>query len=287
MFGLAVTALGYHSGRPRIATNYVDPVGRLQAQDEAVYASSSIRMTTNGDWLTPRFLGRYALYKPPLLYWLSAAAMSLSGVSPAALRAPSVIAGALTVTAIFLWLWQAQTLAAGLAAALLLLSNRLFFTLARTATMDALLLLWTVLAVIALAMDPQLSHRRTAWAIGVFSGLAILTKAVAGVIPLIILGMLWAISARDRRPAFARLIETFTIAAAVALPWHLYQLAVHPGWFWNEYILTEHLALGLSSPQTSPEGHAWFYLRRFVITDPMLSLAAVISLFRLRHAPDP
>jgi 4-amino-4-deoxy-L-arabinose transferase-like glycosyltransferase len=148
--------LGMHTGSIGIATNYVDPVTKIQAQDEAVYASSSIHMASDGNWLTPQFLGRYALYKPPLLYWLSAASMKIAGFSTAALRAPSIVSGALTIALLFAWIWSARSLAAALSSALLLMSNREFFTLSRTATMDSLLLLWTVAAVLVLARDPAM-----------------------------------------------------------------------------------------------------------------------------------
>ncbi len=277
--------MSYRAGEPRPATQLVDPVSHLQAQDEAVYAASSMRMAAQGDWLTPRFLGRYALYKPPLAYWLSAFSMKLGGIGYFALRAPSLIAAALTVTVLFAWLWRSQSLAAACAAALLLLGNRLFHTLARTATMDSLLLLWTVAAVVVLARDPALERRRSAWIIGALAGCAVMTKAVAGTVPLLILAVHWAIARRAERPPFVRLIEAGIAAAAVALPWHAYQFAAHRVWFWNEYILTEHLALGLSAPQTTDETHLWFYARRLFLTDPVLCLCAAVALARAHLVP--
>src|SRR6516164_1515397 len=77
VFLTSLVALGWGVGVPGIATGYVDPVARIQAQDEAVYGSTSFTMAAEGGWLTPRILGRYALYKPPLLYWFSAASARL------------------------------------------------------------------------------------------------------------------------------------------------------------------------------------------------------------------
>ncbi len=39
-----------------LAGDYVDPVSKITAQDEALYAHSSIRMATEGDW-RPRVHG--------------------------------------------------------------------------------------------------------------------------------------------------------------------------------------------------------------------------------------
>src|SRR5690349_18958096 len=56
---LALACLLLRSARVGLAGDYVDPVGRLTAQDEALYSHSAIRMATAGNWLTPMFMGRY------------------------------------------------------------------------------------------------------------------------------------------------------------------------------------------------------------------------------------
>ena len=99
---LAILATG--AGSSGLATAWVDPVAKIQAQDEAVYASISLRMASTNQWLTPKFLGRLALFKPPLFYWLSGSSAKLFGPTAFALRVPSLLAGAGTVTIVFLWL---------------------------------------------------------------------------------------------------------------------------------------------------------------------------------------
>src|ERR1035441_3305335 len=76
-------------------------------------------MARQGDWLTPRFMGRYALYKPPLLIWAAAASSKLLGVSRLSLRLPIALLSALALGLIFLWAgelagWQAGAVAGGL-----------------------------------------------------------------------------------------------------------------------------------------------------------------------------
>src|SRR5258705_10400514 len=51
---------------------YQDRVGQIRSQDEATYGRVALEMVFGGDWLTPHILGGLFLYKPPLLYWLSA-----------------------------------------------------------------------------------------------------------------------------------------------------------------------------------------------------------------------
>jgi 4-amino-4-deoxy-L-arabinose transferase-like glycosyltransferase len=285
VYGLVVflASLGlllWKAGDAAIATAWIDPVANVQAQDEAVYAYSSWHMLDSGDWLTPRFLGRYALYKPPALYWASAASAAVLGRSALALRVPVAIAGALAVALIFAWVAGESGAWAGLAAALLLLGNHLFFVLSRTAVTDALLAVWIVVAMFALWRDPRLESRFALGTFGAACGLAIMTKAVAGVLPVLI-WMAAAVLLRPR-PDLKRMAQAVGLMAAVALPWHVWQLAVHPRWFWAEYVVWEHFTQALGSPvQTTAEPRLTFYLSRLLLLDPVLLAAAAAAVIAL------
>ena len=66
------------------------------------------------------------------------------------------------------------------------------------------------------------------------------------------------------------------IAALIAAPWHLYQLAVHTRWFWTEYIVTENFTWAVAAPeQSTQENQVWYYLKRLAVTDPLLCVAAM------------
>jgi 4-amino-4-deoxy-L-arabinose transferase-like glycosyltransferase len=229
-------------------------------------------MARGDGWLTPKFLGRYALYKPPMLYWLSGISAKIFGESRFALRLPSLIAGAATATIVYLWLggW------AGIAAAVLLISSHLFFVMSRVALTDALLTLEMTWAMWSLKRG---SYR---W-FGAATGLAIMTKGVAGVLPFIALAT-YLIFVRER-PPWRRCAEAVAIAAAIALPWHLYQLVVHTRWFWAEYVLTELWTFGTASPPQAVESnHAWFYAKRLFLMDPALVLLGIVGVARVRSA---
>src|SRR5262249_25582858 len=103
VFAGSLIVLGWGAATPGIATSYVDPIAKIQAQDEAFYGAISLEMARRGDWLTPRFLGRFALTKPPMLNWLQAGALKIMNRN-LALRAPSLLAGAGTVTLVASWL---------------------------------------------------------------------------------------------------------------------------------------------------------------------------------------
>jgi hypothetical protein len=282
VFLVSATVLAWNAGSPGLATAYVDPVAKIQAQDESLYGSIALGMAKDGDWLTPRFLDRFALVKPPLLYWLEASTVRVVGRRPISLRLPSILAGAATVTLVFAWLLAENApLAAAAAGAILLLSSHLFFVLTRIGLTDALLTFETTLAMFALARDPRLASRANLWTFGIASGAAILTKGIAGLFALLALGVFCVIS--RERPAWRRLVGAVAISAAVAAPWHLYQLIRHTRWFWAEYVLTEMVTEGVGKPdQTTQESQVGYYLKRLIALDAPLLAAALAALARKR-----
>ncbi len=58
----------------------------LSIPDEGRYAEVGRWMWMTGDWLTPRIDGIPFFHKPPLLYWLEAASISVFGATPWAVR---------------------------------------------------------------------------------------------------------------------------------------------------------------------------------------------------------
>lgn len=279
VFLLAFLSLAFRLSESGIATNYVDPVAKILAQDEAVYASTALGMAGGDGWLTPKFLGRYAFYKPPLLYWLSGASVKALGRSAFALRLPSLVAGAGVAALLFLWASATGSLVTGWIAVFLLIGDRSFHALGRTALMDTLLLLWIVVALYALHRDSSLARYSSAVVFGVATGAAILTKAIGGLLPLIVLGVFWVFSPRSHHPPFRRIVPVVLTAAAVALPWYVYQWIAHPRWLWAEYVLTELLGFGVGSPaQTTQENQILYYVKRLWLLDPALCMLALAVL---------
>jgi 4-amino-4-deoxy-L-arabinose transferase-like glycosyltransferase len=279
---VSLTALAWFAAgvqRSGIASQYCDPVSRIGAQDDAVYGREAIEMATGGTWLTPTYLGRYALNKPPMLQWLTAASLRLFGISAWSLRVPSLVSAAIAVALLFAFVWRGQSLLAAACAVVLLASSHLFYVFSRLTMTDMMICLWMTAAMVTLARDPTIGRSATLWSFGVLTGAAVLTKGIAGVLPILALIIYYALSPRDARPRPARMLAAAGIAVLVAMPWHLYQLAVHPRWFTVEYILQQHLAVGVMAPQQySDENHLMFYAKRVFAMDPVLTLLAVAGL---------
>jgi 4-amino-4-deoxy-L-arabinose transferase-like glycosyltransferase len=188
---------------------------------EIYFVDAARAMAESGDWRVPRYRGEPFFDKPPLTYWLMAAAFEAFGPTLGAARLVPVTAALLLLAATA---WLGQRLFdrdTGLAGALALGSTLLFLSFGRVAMSDMLLALWTTLSVaLAFGLHDARAARRFAFAaaLGAALGLGFLTK---GPIALILAGSgiaawWWA---ERRLPRLDALAATGAVFAAVAAPW--------------------------------------------------------------------
>lgn len=260
-----------------IATAYTDPVAKIRAQDESVYVNSVLTMVRDGDWLTPRFLDRLLLYKPPLLIWLAAISVKLVGVSLVAFRLPALLASAFAASLLFLWIRRSRSVEAASACVLLLIANPLWYTFARLCYTDMLFAASAVAAVFTVHRDHLLKRTGHQWLFAACCAAGILTKNIAGLLPFVIWIVFCVLHRMPWRPVFKNALRTGLFVFVLAAPWHLYQAFVHPQWFWADYVEVQLLGFGLRPPvQSSAEPQLWFYWKRLFLTDPVLvGMAAV------------
>jgi hypothetical protein len=276
---VSTAVLGYGINHSRIASAFTDPISHIRAQDESIYAHISLRMAERGGWLTPVIMGRYLLQKPPLLVWISGFSLKLFGPTLTALRAPSLMASVAATVLIFFWISQSYSFEAAWTTVAFLLSNPLWHTLARLCYTDMLFALWVIFAVYCLGRDPALKSWRFRMGFAVCTAAAIMTKSVAGLIPLLVLA-LRALIWRREGVGWARTAQVGAIIVVLAAPWHLYQILVHPQWFWADYVQVQLIGFGTHPPaQSSDETQLWFYSRRLWDSDPVLTGLAILALF--------
>jgi hypothetical protein len=230
-------------------------------------------MVRTGEWMTPIFLDRFMLNKPPLLMWAGAASMRLFGITPVALRAPVVFSGILCCVLVYWWVRRSQSAVAAAAGAVLLLGTSLFPSMSRRFMTDALLTLFVVAAMFVVAADPRWERRSTAILFGALSGAAVMTKSAAGLLPLLILAVYWMFAGSKRRPPLRRVLAAFAVAMLVAAPWHVYEFVVHQNWFVAEYVRFQLLGSGVTAPSRyTGDTNLWFYFKTLLRTDPILLL---------------
>jgi hypothetical protein len=270
--------LAYDVERAGVGSTLSDPVSGNHAQDETAYANAALRIVAQGNWLTPIVMGRFYLSKPPLLYMFAALSLKTLGISLFALRLPCLLAGSLTAGLLFYWTALTRGLWAGLATVLLLVSNSIWFTFSRLCYTDVLFAFWTAVALFFLARDPTLEAAVARWGFIAGTSGAILTKSLAGAIPIILLALFSVLSASERRPSLGRIALVIAWIGLLIAPWHIYQIVVHREAFWADYVLFDLVRFQFSPPvPQSTEITAWFYLKRLFLTDPFLCVFAVLG----------
>jgi 4-amino-4-deoxy-L-arabinose transferase-like glycosyltransferase len=190
------------------------------------------------DWLSSHVW----LHKPPLALWLMALSMAVFGATEVALRVPSLLLSTAAVYATYRLgrAWRGPDV--GLLAALLLSINAFLVLLAAgwfaSDHVDT-----ACVSFVALAMGAVASSASAAafGALGLATGLAVLSKWMPGLLPLGV-GLVWhwrssAAPAIGRRVAVAAVV-----AAAVVLPWWAFAARAYPvEWTWESGYNLEHL----------------------------------------------
>ena len=275
---IASVILGYGIERASVGTAYSDPFSKIRAQDECTYANSALGLAHAGGWLTPKVLGRYLLFKPPLLLWLAGLSLKIFGQSLFALRLPALAAAVCVAVILFWWTRRERSILIACAAVVLFLSNLLMHIFARLCYTDMLVVAAISGALAFLYADPSLARTRSLWCCGASVAAGVMAKNVAGLLPLFILALYCVLVRTDKRPPLARLASVTLIAAALIAPWHIYQLIAHRHWFWADYVQVQLLGFGIQLPVTSAESQAAFYFRRLSLSDPALALLLLTAL---------
>lgn len=253
-----------------LASGFMDPVGHFGAQDEAVYSRVVLEMVARGKWLVPTFLGRFAYFKPPLLYWLSAMSIAALGASNYTLRLPSVLAAAGTCAIAWSWVSRERGFWAALVTVMLIASDHYWVMMSSANMTDAPLVFFSLAAVWGLSRDVRIQSKWTLWSVAVCLAAAILTKSAAALIPALTV----AVCARSKR-----VWTLLGLAIALASPWFIYTSVTHGEWFWDEHILTELIGNSIgTTPMSTPDSNLVFYASRLFKADPLISWIGVIAL---------
>ncbi len=139
-------------------------------------------------------------------------------------------------------------------------------------------------ALFCLARDPRLERRAPFLCFAAAIAAGIMVKNIAGLLPFAA-AVLYSLAARPPdRPRPTRLLTALALALAAAAPWHLYQLAVHPSWFYADYIQVQLLNFGVNPPAGSAQPALLFYGQRLLATDPVLALCALAGLIPLARS---
>jgi len=248
---------------------YLVGLGRsgLLGPDEPRYAAIGQQMARSGDLVMPVLWGKAWFEKPPLLYWMTAAASRLGLDTEVAPRLPVALLSVAFLLFFFAALRREFGARAALFATAILATSAGWLAYSHIAVTD-LPLSATFAACMLLLMRPTISWRSAATS-GILLGFAILAK---GLVPLVLLApALWFLRRNIR--AIAVILGA---AVAIALPWYV-AVSVRAGRvFFDEFIWKHHFARFASNALQHVQPW-WYYVPVLVAgLAPWIPLAVLL-----------
>jgi 4-amino-4-deoxy-L-arabinose transferase-like glycosyltransferase len=183
--------------------------------DEARYASIAREMARSGDWITPRLWGNPWYEKPPLLYWICAAAFRLGAGAELAPRLPVALCS-VAFLAFYWWILRREfgCAVAWMSALILATSGGwLWYSQAGVTDIPAAAAFSSAMLLVL----PWIAKRDTRLlpAASAVLGLAVLAKSLPPVALTLPLALRWRNLGDLLKP---RVLAPFLI---IALPWHV------------------------------------------------------------------
>jgi 4-amino-4-deoxy-L-arabinose transferase-like glycosyltransferase len=247
----------------------------LSLPDEGRYGGVAYEMVASGDWLTPTLFGLPYFHKPPLMYWVDAAAMQLLGPTPLALRAAPLLGAWLMGLAVWLEARRRGGTALAVQALTMMAVLPMFYLGAQYANHDMLVAGWISLAIVAARQaQEQADRRRLAWVCAAWAAaaLAVLSKGLIGVVlPALVLAP--GLLLQRRWSALRLLLHPLGLAvfAVVALPWFVQMQRVYPGFF--DYFIMEQHFRRYTQARFNNAQPWWFFIVVLPLATVPLSLA--------------
>ncbi len=243
----------------------------LLDHNEGMYAAIARDMLRSSNFIIPHVNGVPYLEKPPLLFWLMAASMSLFGENEWAVRLIPALALFATAWKLHRFLLRVTGLQTpGMAAALILVTSLPLLAMARMVLCDMLMTCFLSAALIFFyEWDAELHPpgRGNKYLMGFYLclALAVMTKGFVAVI--LAGGTIAGFLAWQRRTLqdYLRIASPrgIVLFLCVAAPWHIAASMQEPGFAWF-YFINEHVLrfLNMREPHDYYTGHVWYYLPR-------------------------
>ena len=254
---------------------------QLPVDNDPLYADVIRSMARGGDWVNPSIHGVPFLDKPPLFFWLGAAAAALTTPIELAAHLPAAVSAALMLSLMVLAMRRAGDRWATVALALAtLIGVSIFVEYGRRVYMElpvALCVLGALLAYDRACADREERRDRFWLLAGVLVGAGVMLKSLVGLFGVLPVLAQAVLERRFRLLVSRGLWLSALAAAAVAVPWHAVQLVEHRQTF-LDFTWRLHVKDQILDAQPWSAGPPWFYLQALIVDEPVLGVAILIGL---------
>lgn len=249
----------------------------LLEPDEGRYLDIPRHMVESGDWVTPRLNGVLYFEKPPLHYWLTATAITVSGVEEVAVRIWNALLGFLCVVVVWRVAGSLAGRDAGLGAALVLGTSPLWIGLGRLGSLDMAVSFFITLTLSCVWLASRAGggwrERWLWWGAFASAAGAVMTKGLIGfVIPAAVAGA-WVVVTRQWRLLLrVPWVSGTLLVLVLTAPWHVLASLRNPDFAWF-YFVHEHV-LRYATPVAERQEPWWFFAA--VVTLGMLPWSGLL-----------
>ena len=197
----------------------------LVKPDEGRYAEIPREMAASGDWVTPRLDGIKYFEKPPLQYWVTAAAFKAFGENDWTARLWAGATGFLGVLIAGGLGWRLYGPAAGALAATVLATSVMYFVIGHLNTLDMATSVFLQAAVAAFLFAqgaPPAAREERRWMLGAWAAMALatLSKGLIGLAFPVLTLIVYSIVERDLRPwKRLHIVPGLALFLVIAAPW--------------------------------------------------------------------
>lgn len=214
----------------------------LIVPDEGRYIEVAREMVATHNYITPFLNGTAFLDKPILYYWLESLLIQSFGLNEWSVRLLPVFFGMMGAVLAYLagyFLYQSRR--TGWLAALILMTNFLYFLSSHYADMDLMLaiLLSGALWFFIIALNAKVKHQGLCFYIAyIFSALAFLTKGLMGIVfPAMIIGLWIVFSNRWHVILKMRLVSGLLLFGVLVAPWFALVQKQNPEFLYYFFLL--------------------------------------------------